>query len=348
MGGTAGQFKSILENEEGRREVTLADVAREAGVSTSTASRVVRNRDLVHPETARKVLKAMRELSYSVDRNSPRGGISVVPVTLPYLSDPFFAMILKGIADAARLAETSVAYLDADYSEQTQLDSIRFFSTGGADSAIVVPVTSDPAFAQLIESVIPNPVYVDRTPFGQSVTAVVSDDAEGAYQATKYLLSLGHKRILYVGGEPNLTTEHNRLAGYKRALTEADLPIREELVHEHHFDQALLQRDHPESYLQRTDCTAVFAASDTIAGFVARELRDAGKRIPQDVSVIGYGDMPYSEHIGLTTVSSPSYEMGKNAFLLYQASIERKTLGRKAVVLRPSMVLRSSCGPPPS
>ena len=280
MSGTAGQVMPTHDPEKNRREVTLADVAREAGVSTSTASRVLRNRDLVHPETARRVLKAMRDLSYSLDKTVSKNAISLVPVTLPYLSDPFFAMILKGIADAARIAETSVAYLDADYSEQTQLESLRQFAAGGADSAIIAPVTSDPEFASSVQGLIENPVYVDRTPFGRAATAVVSDDTEGAYQATKYLLSLGHRRILYVGGEPNLTTEHNRLEGYKKALAEAHLPFSEELVHEHHFDQAMLRQDHPESYLHHADCTAVFAASDTIAGFVARELRSAGRRIP--------------------------------------------------------------------
>lgn len=329
------------------RDVTLAEVARLAGVSTSTVSRVVRNPDMVHPATVDRVREAMEQAGFSAQRAAGgRKGAVLVPVSLPNISDPFFALVLKGIVDAASLADAIVCYVDADYSESIQLAGVGRLARTAGVGAIVTPVNSEPDFCRRLEEAASPIVYVDRSPLDRPAHRVVGDDLDGAYQATKYLLSLGHRRILYVGGDTNISSEQNRLAGYRRAVGEAGLPVDSSLVHEHSFDEKRLLADGAEDYLLHSKFTALVAASDNLASAVAGILLTGGLRVPEDVSIVGYGDMPYSHHTGLTTVSSPAYEMGKNALMLYLALLEGKVPEPKEIVLRPSMMLRSSCAPP--
>ena len=332
-----------------RQDVTLAEVARIAGVSASTVSRVIRNRDMVHPGTAERVRSAMAELGYSNSRASAvKKGVLLVPVCLPSISDPFFALVLKGIVDTASLADALVCYVDADYSHRAQEAGMIRFVESGAVGAIVTPVDSDPDFCGRLEELAAPLVYVDRSPFDLHVHRVVADDVDGAYQATKYLLSMGHRRVLFIGGDKNISTERDRLTGYKLALEEAGIAVDHGRIHEHSFDESRLAEEDTQGYLLKLDYTAIVAANDNLAGVATRALRRAGLQIPEQVSVVGYGDLPYSHNAALTTVSVPAYEMGKNAFLLYQAIREGKVPEPKEIILRPSMILRSSCAQPPT
>lgn len=187
-------------------------------------------------------------------------------------------------------------------------------------------------------------VLADRTLEAEDADWVVSNDEEGAFLATKYLVDLGHKSILYVGGTHATSTEQARLLGYKRALREHGISVRAELITECSFDS---QTSHAamEHILKagKPQFTAAFAGSDLIAFGIRKSMEERGLKVPKDVSLVGYGDMPISDLISLTSVSCPAHEMGKSSLMLLIHLIERKYISAHRVMLRPTLVLRSSC-----
>ena len=225
-----------------------------------------------------------------------------------------------------------------------ELKNIQRLCETPIDGAILVPSSDRTQGYALLRANGIHVVLADRTLDADDANWVVSNDEEGAFLATKYLVDLGHKSILYVGGTHDTSTERARLAGYKRALREHGIPARPALITECSFDsesshvamEKILKAGQP-------SFTAAFAGSDLIAFGIRRAMEERGLKIPRDVSLVGYGDMPISGMLSLTSVSCPAYEIGKSALTLLIHMLERKFISSDRVVLRPTLVLRSSC-----
>ena len=328
--------------------VTLDDIASRAGVSQSTVSRVINKPYLVHRGTAEQVRHIMQEIGYVVPKSKTSINAMTIGVSLPDVSDPFFTMLLKGIVDGAYYRNIMTPLLSGGNSSQIQAVGIERFITGGMDALIVVPVSSEENFIRELESHSVPIIYLDRVPKKKPLYSVVCDDYEGALQATQYLLSMGHSSIAYIGGDTDLSTERERLAGYRAAIEMVGLDPIPELIYEQSFDQERIQKLDFGELLTGRSFTAVFAANDNLAVSVIEWIRKQGLRVPEDVSVMGYNDMPFSRHLGLSTVSSPAYEMGKNAVWLVHAIMEQRVLEAHQIVLKPRLIIRSSCAPPRS
>ncbi len=322
----------------------IIDVAQKAGVSPATVSRVIGNTKLVKAETVDRVNDAIHKLHYSKSRSAGRSrNQKMVTVVVPDIQDPFFHTLLKGISDIARVHRYSIVLCNSDNSKTIEKENLELAVEQNIDGIIIIPSNKN---VELIDRFIQSKidvVFLDRIIDRDDICYVISDDEEGAYQAVKYLLHLGHRDILYVGGDSQLSTEKNRLKGFKKALMEFGIPIKAELIRECSFSSETIYRQTQNIIKSNPDYSAVFSASDLIGFGVIKALEDLGKSVPGDISVMGYGDMPFSNYISLTTVSSPAYEMGKNAMLLLMDLIEGRRVAVDKVILRPSLIFRSSC-----
>ena len=328
-----------------RSSPNIIDVARRAGVSPATVSRVLSKKDLVRTETKTRVLAAMDELNYEPDNYGSRRQrkTGTIAVVIPELTDQFFSILIKGIGDEGRLHGYSFLLYNTENSPDLEREVLATALDKEVDGIIIVPADDEPGIAEIFEEKKIRYVFLDRVVSKEDIPSVVSDDEEGAYQGTKYLLDLGHRQILYIGGETRLSTERNRLKGFTRALADHDIILNTQLVREcsFHYEEGyeetlgILKEGYP--------FTAIFAASDLIAFGAKAAVEKHGMSVPEDISLIGYGDIPSSKFVSLTTVSNPAYEMGKSAFRLLLDYVENRLETPKQIVLRPSVVFRSTC-----
>jgi len=186
-------------------------------------------------------------------------------------------------------------------------------------------------------------VFLDRTIENKKTNCVTSANEEGAHQAVKYLLSLGHRDIVYIAGPKYLSTERERYRGFRKGLQEEGVTHRGELVVQGEHDWNTTYGGITRLIDSGKIFTAIFASSDIMAFGAKQALEDRGFSIPDDVSIIGYDDIPFSSAISLTTISQPTYEMGRNAMHLLIDLMKKRVHSPNHIVLRPSIVIRKSC-----
>jgi len=186
-------------------------------------------------------------------------------------------------------------------------------------------------------------VFLDRELDRNDICTVASDNEEGACQAATYLLNLGHRNIVFISGPVFFSTSVTRFEGFKRALGEFGLNLPQEMVlygdtyQESSYQKVkgLLSRD--------IEFSAIFASNDVMAFGAMRALKEANLGVPDDVSIIGYDDIPFAEHVSLTTIAQPSYEVGRNALMLLMDLIHKRREPPQKILLRDSLIIRKSC-----
>lgn len=328
----------------GKKAPSISDVARRARVSISTISRALSDKDRLSPETYERVQRAIRELNYRKTRRGPAPARPrTIAVLVPSILDPFFSVALHGIDVVAKAYDLNVLFFDSCNSAELEEENVGRILKSGVDGAILVPARdASGAWARLREAGVPV-VLLDRTLPVVEPSFVVSDDEEGAYLAVKYLIDLGHRDILYFGGERTTSTEAARLAGYLRAMRTEGIALREGSVTECSFDAESGYEVMAGVLRSGRRPSAMFAASDIIAFGAMKALQEAGRQVPQDVSIVGYGDLPFAAMIGLTSVSCPVLEMAKSATTLLVHVADDRFVGSHRIVMRPALQLRSSC-----
>lgn len=329
------------------RPITLADVAREAGTSASTASRALSGRGYVAPDVRERLLSVAERLGYVPNlsaRTLKQRTSRVVGVVVSDLSNQFYAALAAGVEQALRAANYQMLLL-GDNSDVTQeLAGARTFLAMRAPGVIMTPASR--AAADLLVGRGLAVVEVDRQ-LATSCDAVVIDNERGAHQAVRHLLERGHTRIALLVARTTWTTDAGRLEGYRAAHAEAGVPVDRKLVLKvatHDADAspriaALLEAAQP---------TAIFAANNVLAEQAWHVLRRAGRKIPRDISLVAFDDVPWMEMVRppLTAVRQPAFEMGRRAALLLLRRLDDPTCGRTVEVLQPELVVRGSTGGP--
>ncbi|MFD7923366.1 LacI family DNA-binding transcriptional regulator [Streptomyces sp. NPDC059740] len=313
---------------QGRRRATVSDVARAAGVSTATVSRVMNRNYPVAAATRERVEAAVRELGYVVNAHARAlAGVSArtVGIVVGDVVDPFYAYIARGVEREAAAGDRLCLVCSAQGDPQRELAFVELLHERRADAVIVVGGSvQDRAYtAQLADRARElaadgsRLVLCGRPALGPGVpTASVEYDNEGgAFALTDHLLTQGHERIVYLGGSPRLSTTRDRLAGHRRALRLRGVEPDPELEHPGAFGRAFGHRRMGEILRSGLEFTAVFAANDIVAAGAAQALEEAGVRVPQDVSLVGYDDVPVAQELRprLTTVHVPLEELGRAA-----------------------------------
>jgi LacI family transcriptional regulator len=328
------------------RRTTINDVAAAAGVSVATVSKAVNGRYGVASETVDRVMKVVAELGYdsSLVASSMRSRRTGVIGVLVAGFEPFSAEILKGVG--GELLHTQFDLLAYAGSHQTdgpgwERRSLQRLSGTLIDGAIMVTPTVVSASADVPV------VAIDPHTGRADLPTVESDSFGGARQATQHLLDLGHTRIGFIGGRSDLRSATLREAGYKRALTDAGIAFDPSLVRE----GAYLQRREPAMSLLSAPNrpTAVFAANDLSGIAILEVAADLGIRVPEQLSVIGFDDVPEASRVtpALTTIQQPMQLLGATAARMVIDLMAGGTLATNHVLLRTRLVERATTAPPP-
>ncbi len=327
----------------------IHQVAKEAGVSPATVSRVLRNRDIVSEDTAQKVEKAVSKLGYRNNNIVPSAvnkSTATIAAVLPDVTNPFFSSVLGGIVHTARNHRIQTVICDSQNNIDLENEYLHEILSMAPDGLILSPVAAESTMIDRILQANINVIFADRIiTAADSVSRVISDDYQGAYQIIKYLINIGHRDILYLGTYKGASTELDRLNGYRAALADNGIEVREELIAEKQLNVATVQDKINELLDTGIKFSAVFGADDPTAIEAMKTLTARKLRVPEDISVAGYGDMIFVNQCELTTVAVPSYEIGRNAMILLTDLIENRVSSYQEVILKPSIVIRSSCAP---
>ena len=346
---TGPQPQEPLQNAEHQglaHPITLADIAREAGTSPSTASRALSGRGYVSRQARERLLAVADRLGYVPNasaRTLKQRSSRVIGVVVSDLSNQFYARLAAGIEQTLREADYQMVVLGDNSEGAEELAGARTFLAMRAPGVIMTPVGSDAG--ELLRDQGVAVVEVDRR-LTAGCDAVVIDNEAGARAATAHLLALGHRRIALLGVDTDWTTDAGRLAGYRAALEAAGLPSDDRLivrvpVHvaaEERID-ALLRDEWP---------TAIFAANNQLAEQAWRLIRSRGLRLPDDLSLVGFDDLPWMQMVdpGLTVVEQPTLELGRCAARLLLRRLESPSLAPAVECLQPELLVRGSTAPP--
>lgn len=330
-----------------RKSVTIHDVAERAGVSKSTVSRVLDERlPSARGPSAERVRQAARELGYRRDALASglrRQGTSTVGVLVPRLTDTVMAILFQEVAAACEqrsLFAVVATTHDDPARERAAADQLL---ARRVDGLVLTTSRLDSDFpAQLRDRGIPH-VLALRTD-GVSPSAI-GDDELGGYLATRHLLDLGHRDIGLVAGPTHASSARNRHAGYVRALREAGIPVRQDRVRESRFGMESGEREGQALLSSRDRPTAIFAVNDNTAVGVMAAAYQLGLRVPDDLSLVGYNDIPLVSRlpVPLTTVRVPFDQIARNALdLLLEQDAENPRGDDSTRVVVPTLIPRAS------
>lgn len=328
-------------------KVSILDVAKKSGLSVVTVSRVLNDSPSVRQKNREKVLRAMEELDYRPNasaRSLASGRTGIVGLTLGSLNDSVLDAIVKEVGDG--LAEQG--YFLALSISQGDEDAFRrsMFQEDRVDGVILLsPEKSDVYVMELKKRKIPF-VILDSQQRYSSVSMVVVNNYKGGYDATKHLIELGHVDIAHINGPVAMLSSRERERGYLAALEEADLkPF---TVEQGEFDISTGYRIASRWIASGRRPTGVFAADDFIAIGVMDAYKNAGLRIPRDVSIVGFDDQIYASQFTpkLTTVRLPFEKIGKQGVDLLLKLIKEPTKRNLTIEFDPELVVRQSTGVP--
>ena len=344
---------TIVTSGDGRRKrVSGHDIARLAGVSQSTVSRVINDHPRIAPETRERVRKAMEELGYTPNaaaRTLITGRSHLIGLVVSNISNPFYPPLVEAIVNAAEDAGFHVILGNAQEDATRQLEFLRLLAEHQVDGAILTSALGAiaPELSRFAETGPPL-VLVNRVLPDARIDSVLIDNERGGYLATEHLIALGHTRIAYVGGNQDASTNHQRFAGFRQAMEDAGIPVPDD--HVNHGDytrlsgsiiaKRLLQLPEPP--------TALVCADDLIALGCMEGLHAAGLQVPDDVALVGFDDIPSASlhGIGLTTVRQPTVEMGERAVKLMLDRLEHQDRAPVVDMLPAELIIRTSCGTP--
>jgi LacI family transcriptional regulator len=335
--------------------VTLIDVARSVGVHPSTASRALntRTRSKVSPATVALVLDAADRLGYqpnSLARGLKMSRTFTVGMLLPDLTNPLFPPIVRGIEDRLRASGFTLVIANTDNDDDNERSLVAAMTGRRIDGLILATARREyPLLRAISESGLPT-VMVNRTTDETLVPAVLGDDLSGISQAVRHLVHLGHRKIAHVGGTQAVSTGVGRYQSFVSSMLMAGLePDPERIVFAEWFREDRGAAAFRELFERGVDFTAVVCGNDLIALGCYDVLRERGLRCPDDVSVVGYNDIPFNDKFTppLTSVRLPHYEMGQRAAGLLVELMQDLAPPPAEIRLAPELVVRGSTGPPP-
>lgn len=331
--------------------MNLEQIAKLSGVSRSTVSRVVNNDPNVNAVTRKKVMQVVRRVNYvpnAAARGLAAGRTHVIGLVIPMgvstlFTDPYFPLLIQGASSACNAHDYSVMlWLAEPEYERRQIRQIMY--SGLIDGVIIASMlTNDSLVQALIDGSLPF-MLVGRHPTDSRVNYVDADNVNGARDAIRHLLRMGRTRIGLINGPMNMIAGTDRLAGYTQALRERGQLVQPELITDGGFSEAGGYLAMQQLLPRQPD--AVFAASDAMAIGALRVLHEAGLRVPEDVALIGFDDMPFAARSDppLTTIRQPTYRMGGLAVETLLDLIEHPDSPPHHIVLPTELVVRASCG----
>ena len=326
---------------------TMKQVAEKAKVSTTTVSHVINNTRVVSSDVRERVLNVIQELRYipsAVARSLKNDRTHTIGMMIPNNSNPYFAELIQGIEDESFKLGYNIILCNSYDDPKKQVAYIRVLMEKRIDGLILVSSGSDAELSQLLDDESIPKVLVDRELTGVAADFIESNHEQGGYLATKYLLDLGHRNIACVSGPRDLLPSRDRVSGYMKALQEAGVAFREDCLLHSDFTsqggftafQQLLALANPPS--------AIFASNDLMAIGGICAANQAGIKIPEELSVIGYDDIALASFSNppLTTVVQPKYDIGVLTARVLVDRINNAELPFRRELLSTSLKVRQS------
>jgi LacI family transcriptional regulator len=332
----------------------MHDVARLAGVSIATVSAVINGKSGVSPKLTAQVKEAMTALDYHPDlvaRSLKVGRTNVIGMVVPDVTNQFYTEAMRGVEDEARAHGYLLMLCDSNEDPKHEQHLLGMLFSQRVDGVLLASSDSTAANDRLTRRRFPI-VFIDRVPAGCAERAVTTDNISAAYEATRHLISLGHTRIAIIAGKLPLSTGADRVEGYRKAMQEAHLPIREEYFQRGDFslesgNQCGLQ------LMQLPDPpTAIFSCNNKMTLGLMRSLAELAVPCPEQVSIVSFDDFEWAANFSprLTTVAQPTYEIGRQAMrmlLRIIRSAKDNSENKENVMILPAELrLRDSTAPP--
>jgi len=341
----------MILNKQMNSRITIVDVAKQAGVSFGTVSRVINNDVHVKKETRERVVETMERLGFVANRQarSLAGGKSnSIGVLVPDLGTGYIGEIIRGIDAELSLTDLDLILYTTHRTASKETNYVTNLATGMVDGLLLVLPRSPADFiGNLTQSKFPF-VLIDHQGAGRDCPSAGAANWQGGYNATEYLTSLGHTRIGFITGSMDLGCAVDRLDGYRSALRTYHIPDAPELIYEGDFFQpdgyagAQAMLDLPEPP------TAIFASNDVMAMGVMDAVRNRGLRVPDDVSVVGFDDIPQASLVrpALTTINQPLEKMGRVATQMLLDLLKHPEKKADRIELPTHLIVRDSCKSP--
>jgi LacI family transcriptional regulator len=335
-------------SEQSPNVVTIFDVAREAGVSYATVSRVLNNKAHVKPEKREAVLRATTRLGYVVNQQarSLAGGRSyVIGLLVHGLGNSYMGAIARGIDAALDAAQYDLMLYTTHRHRTKESTYVAAITRGLTDGLLLVlPRTPAAYLASLRRQQFPY-MLIDHQGLGDYHHSVGATNFEGAYAATRYLIKLGHRRIGFITGALDLGCAVDRLEGYRAALTEFGIPADPALIQEGDFHQPQGFASAQALLNMAERPTAIFASNDEMAFGVMEAARVHSLLLPEELSVVGFDDISRAANVypPLTTIRQPLEQMGRVAAETLLKLINDPQFVVERIVLPTELVIRQSC-----
>lgn len=314
--------------------VTIKDISKALNLSTSTVSRALRDSHEISGETKKLILDYARKINYKPNRNAQslkEKKSHSIGVVVSEIANSFFSQIINGIESIASKHGYTVNISQSMESAERELMNLEYLTSSFIDGLIISVSTeteNHQYLRELHEKGLPI-VFVDRVIDEIETHKVIADNFKGAYKATKHLISRGYKKIALVSNNSSLSIAKERLDGYTAALTEANIPLKENMIV--YCDHGGMIYDEVEQAMHsllklRNKPDAVFAGSDKITTGCLRFMKNKKLKIPEDLALIGFSNSDLTEllHPPLSVIRQPAFEMGEAAMTLLLKMIESK------------------------
>jgi DNA-binding LacI/PurR family transcriptional regulator len=333
----------------------LKDIAEKAGVSVMTVSKALRDQPDLAESTKERIRVLAKEMGYvpNISASGLRSQTTrLIGLIVPAVTDPVCARAILAIEQAATEIGYEVLLAQSMGKPDREESAIRRMMARRVDGLLLAPVyrmdSRSPIYEELQRRKIPTVIFGHRAAFCAGFAGAESDDTTASESLTRHLLELGHRRIAFFAGPRVAPWAQERLEGYRRAHRNADVPVDDRLI----FNAGTTAEDGTTAALQfiqeRPDATAIQAVNDLVAIGAAETLLSQGIRIPQEMSIVGFGNLLVSEHfrVPLTTVRQPKFRLGTAAMEMLQKGLKGESMSSRK--LAAELEIRQSSAPPPS
>ncbi len=326
---------------------TIFDVAEKAHVSVITVSRLLNNPEIVSSNTAKKIIRAMEELNYQpsqIARSLVKKRTNTIGVIMPNIKNTFFNSWYRFIEDYANSHGFNLLLCNTDNDPTKEMKYIKLFQSQRVDGILIVP-GSKKSVEYLIKSKM-NFILTDRLFKDLKTNFVTNDHYQGAFEATEYLIKLGHKKIAVLKGPGILFPDVERYAGYKDAMEKYGIKIDESLIIDTQFKEELAAVAAEELMTRKEKPTAIFPFNSLTTIGAIKSILDLGFKIPEDISLLSYDEIAGYEIFRpkITHISQPVSLIGRDSMLALIELIKNPNSTKKIkIYLKPKLVIGNSC-----
>jgi LacI family transcriptional regulator, galactose operon repressor len=331
-----------------RRAVSMADIARLAGVSVTTVSHVVNKTRPVAPDTETAVLAAIAETGYIADnvvRSLRTAGTHTVGLAMSSISNPYFGNVVHGLEQAASRAGYSLLLADTHDEIRTELRAVSDLLSRQVEAIVLAP-SADPGRSLRHARLQDVPVVLIDRLMEANVDQIGSENVEPTAELVDHLVSVGHRRIAMISGRAGLSTSGERIAGYRLGLRRNRLRANADYLVSGDSRDDVAQRALLRLLALPKPPTALVVANNRMTIGVMRGAREVGMKIPDDMALVAFDDFEWADlfHPRLTVIAQPTQKMGEQALQLVLSRLADPAMPPRRIVMHPTFVHRESCG----